>query len=173
MQRDPLRTWPGRLLLVVLAASLALACSKKESRYPTDAVRYKRITDAMDALRKSYAEKDASGLHALLLPSNRADRVENGALDDFQHYREITLDWTMERIVIDGERIDVFIHWQGTWKKDDDSPLQRERGHGVLRWIGEHSILLRDTEGDLPFGMAKRATEKETAPAGQPAGPAK
>ncbi len=75
---------------------------------------------------------------------------------DFETYKEIALDISIERIVIDGNTIEVYVHWSGQWKKDPAEDGLRERGHGMLRWVGVQSILLSSVEGDLPFGMASR-----------------
>jgi hypothetical protein len=76
---------------------------------------------------------------------------------DFDAFAEITLDLSIERIFIEGETIDVYVHWQGLWKRDAADTGQRERGHGMLRLQGVHSILLQGFEGDVPFGMFRRA----------------
>ncbi|MBI4402436.1 MAG: hypothetical protein HY581_12490 [Nitrospirae bacterium] len=143
-------------LSLALIVGQVLGCSSKEPRYPADHARFKRIDDAVESLRKAYVRKDLSGVQALLLPSNTLDQVELEVRKDFDSYHEIALDLAIERIVIDGDTIDVFVHWQGHWKRTGDDTGQRERGHGMLRWVGVQSILLQGVEGDLPFGMASR-----------------
>ena len=71
-----------------------------------------------------------------------------------RHMAEVERNWF--RRVINGEDMDVFIHWQGQWKHSPNEAGIRDRGHGMLRWTGVQSILLTGTEGDLPFGMAVR-----------------
>ena len=72
-------------------------------------------------------------------------------------------DFTVERIMIEGDDIDVFVHWQGLWKKDADDPGLRQRGHTRLQWVGTQSILLREVQGDSPFGIqAQQATADPT-----------
>lgn len=155
------------LLALLLAVVAAPGCSKKESRYPADFVRYQRIDQAVETLRTAYTKRDESAFRRHLLPSDRMDRLETQVARDFQDYSNITLDLTIERIVIEGEQIDVFIHWQGLWKKDETE--QRERGHGVLRLMGDKSIFLADTDGDVPFGIAGRRSQPAPAPAAAPA----
>jgi hypothetical protein len=162
-----------QLLLIALAVLAlitgAMSCSKKEARYPADAARYKRIDKAVEALRKAYVQKDASAFHAWLLPTDQVDRMESHVLKDFQQYQDIAVELSIERIVIDGEQIDVFVHWQGIWKKDEGATERRERGHGMLRWKGMNSILLTGYEGDIPFGLAARpADAPPTPPPGTP-----
>lgn len=146
------------LFFLALVAGQVLGCSAKEHRHPADHARFKRIDEAVETLRKAYVRKDLSGVQALLLPSNTLDQVELEVRNDFDSYHEIALDLAIERIAIDGDTIDVFVHWQGHWKRTDDDIGQRERGHGMLRWVGVQSILLQGVEGDLPFGMASRHT---------------
>lgn len=134
----------------------ALGCSSKEARYPLDHARYRRIDAAVDSLRKAYAEKDQSGIQSVMLPSDSLDRLQREIRKDFEAFQEIALDFSIERIVIDGETIDVFVHWQGQWKRTTDEPSLRQRGHARLRWVGVQSILLHSVDGDLPFGMASR-----------------
>ncbi len=154
----------GLVALLLVAASVG--CSKKEARYPADFARYQRIDKAVEALGAAYVKKDASAFHALLLPSNRVDRMEAGANKDFEMFKDITLDLSIERIVIDGDQVDVFVHWQGVWKREQEDTEQRERGHGMLRWMGTQSILLSSFDGDIPFGISSR--HKDPAPAPTP-----
>ena len=64
--------------------------------------------------------------------------------------------------VAEGETIDVYVHWQGQWTRTPAEAGVRERGHGMLRWEGVQSILLKGVEGDLPFGKAMRHTVPST-----------
>jgi hypothetical protein len=148
--------WP-RIIGCLLGVSLAVAaCSSKGPEYPEDHARYKRIDQAVQSLREAYSKKDLSAVTGLLLPGDTNDRVEQDIRKDFQSFEEITVDFAVDRIVIEGETIDVFLHWQGHWKRNRDEMGIRERGHGVLRWVGVQSILLQGVEGDLPFGMGAR-----------------
>jgi len=155
----------GVVAMLLVAASVG--CSKKEARYPADYQRYQRIDKAVEALVKAYVKKDASAFHALLLPSNRIDKMEVGANKDFDTFKDIALDLAIERIVIDGDQIDVFVHWHGLWKREPDDTEQRERGHGMLRWMGVQSILLAGIDGDIPFGISLRQKDS-TAPPSAP-----
>ncbi len=66
--------------------------------------------------------------------------------------------------MIEGDVIDVFVHWQGLWKKDADDPGLRQRGHTRLQWVGTQSILLREVQGDSPFGMKARQATIDSTP---------
>lgn len=153
----------GAVILLCVVASLG--CAKKEARYPADSARYQRIDKAVESLAQAYVKKDASAFHALLLPNDRTDKIEGGANKDFDTFKDITLDLAIERIVIDGDQIDVFVHWHGLWKREPDDTERRERGHGMLRWIGVQSILLAGFDGDIPFGISSRPKDAPSAPA--------
>jgi len=160
------RSSPCRSLgcVVLLLVAVSIGCSAKEARYPADYARYQRIDKAVEALTHAYAKKDASAFHALLLPSDRVDKMEHAANKDFQTFQDITLDLSIERIVIDGDQIDVFVHWHGLWKRDQGETELRERGHGMLRWLGTQSVLLSSFDGDIPFGMSSRRVESPPPP---------
>jgi len=143
-------------------SDLTLGCSAKDPRYPLDHARYERIDKAVESLRKAYAEKDLPSIQTLLLPMDSLDRMELEVQNDFQTFQDISLEFSIERIIIEGETIDVYVHWQGQWKRTPAEAGVRERGHGMLRWEGVHSILLKGVEGDLPFGMATRHTVPST-----------
>ncbi len=152
--------------LIALSLSLFLflsACSSKGPQYPEDHERFRRIDAAVESLRKAYVNRDASALESLMLSLDALERLQRDARRDFDRFREITLDWTIERIVIDGDNIDVFVHWQGQWKREPGESGIRQRGHGRLQWVGVQSILLKGLEGDLPFGMAARQAGGEPA----------
>ncbi len=148
--------WSWLLLCLTGSAGLVLGCSSKDFRYPQDHARYQRVDAAVQELRRAYVAKDLSGIQAMMLPTLSLDRLERDISADFQSFQEILLDISIERIVIDGDSIDVYIHWQGQWKRTSGDAELRERGHGVLRWVGVKSIMLTGTEGDLPFGMITR-----------------
>jgi hypothetical protein len=74
------------------------------------------------------------------------------------------LDFATERIMIEGDNIDVFVHWQGLWKKDTEDPGLRQRGHTRLQWVGTQTILLRGIQGDAPFGMKARQATIDPTP---------
>jgi hypothetical protein len=153
------------IIFVIVSLPLQTACSSKEPRYPADHARLLRIDAAMETLRRAYVEKHLADIQAIMLPLDPLERLQTDISKDFQSFQEISLDFAVERIIIEGDTIDVFVHWQGQWKRAAaDNPIT-ERGHGMLRWVGIHSILLSNVDGDLPFGMALRHTEPESRPA--------
>jgi hypothetical protein len=149
-------------LFVVLLSSVFLTsagCGGKKIQYPDDHERYLRIDRAIELLRQAYVKKDSSDLVSLMIPSDQVDRLREEAQDDFETFSAISLDFTVERIMVEGDNVDVFVHWQGLWKKDADDPGLRQRGHTRLQWVGTQSIQLRGVQGDSPFGMkARQAT---------------
>jgi hypothetical protein len=140
-----------------------LGCSSNEPRYPQDHARYERIDRAVESLRKAYVQKDLSSIQALLLPMDSLDRMEQEVQNDFQTFQDISLEFSIERILIEAETIEVYVHWQGQWTRTPAEAGVRERGHGMFRWEGVQSILLKGVEGDLPFGMATRHTVPSTS----------
>ena len=145
--------------VLVLLASISLfgvGCSGKAIQYPEDHERYLRIDQAVESLRQAYVKKDRSDLASLMMPIDQLERLREEAQSDFETFSAITLDFAVERIMIEGDNIDVFVHWQGLWKKDADDPGLRQRGHTRLQWVGTQSILLRGVQGDAPFGMNAR-----------------
>ena len=154
--------------VLVLLGSISLigvGCGGKTIQYPEDHERYLRIDRAVESLRQAYVKKDSSDLASLMIPSDQLERLREEAQGDFETFSAITLDFAVERIMIEGDDIDVFVHWQGLWKKDADDPGLRQRGHMRLQWVGTQSILLRGVQGDSPFGMkARQATVDPTRP---------
>jgi hypothetical protein len=144
------------LLCLCWAAAGVSACSHKGPQYPEEHARYRRIDAAVESLRQAYVHKNYSALESLMLPVESLERMGSDIKRDFEQFHEIQLDFAIDRIIIEGETIDVFVHWQGQWKRTIGETGVRDRGHGMLRWIGVQSILLSGVEGDLPFGMATR-----------------
>ncbi len=153
------------VVFCVLAGVLtSIGCGAKGPQYPEEHARYVRLDLAVEALRRAYVRKDLSAMEALMLPSDALDRMVSDVSQDFQQYGDISLDFSIERVLIEGDQIDVFFHWQGQWKKSATDTGVRDRGHGMLRWTGAQSPLLSDLSGDLPFGMAVRHTVPRTQP---------
>lgn len=153
---------PGLLLLGTLGL-ISVGCGGKKIQYPEDHERYLHIDRAVESLRQAYVRKDSSDMASLMMPNDPLDRLREEAQGDFETFSAITLDFTIERIMIEGDDIDVFVHWQGLWKKNSDDPGLRQRGHTKLQWVGTRAILLRGVQGDAPFGMkARQATIDST-----------
>lgn len=161
-------SWPTSvwLLLSVLGVVLAIdgGCSGKTIQYPDDHERYRRIDQAVESLRQAYEKKDASKMADLMVPTEQIDRLQRDVDSDFESFSSIALAFSVERVMIDGDDVDVFVHWQGLWKKNADDPGLRQRGHTRLQWVGTRSILLRGVEGDSPFGMKVRQTITDNSP---------
>jgi hypothetical protein len=151
------------LFLLGSIVLLGVGCSGKTIQYPEDHERYLRIDRAVESLRQAYVKKDSSDLALLMMPIDQLDRLREEAQGDFETFSAITLDFSLERIMIEGDDIDVFVHWQGLWKKDADDPGLRQRGHTRLQWVGTKSILLRGVQGDSPFGMKARQVTADPA----------
>ncbi|MBI4002778.1 MAG: hypothetical protein HY348_13475 [Nitrospira defluvii] len=161
------RTALCRRLLLGLLLTLIVGCAGKTIQYKEDHDRILRIDRAVESLRKAYVERDRSAVEALFLPSGNLDQIQREIHSDFDTFRDIQLEFSIERILIEGENIDVFVHWQGQWKRDPGEAGTRQRGHGRLAWVGMQSILLREAQGDLPFGMGTRASVGEDPARGQ------
>ena len=149
------------------AAVLTAGCSSKENRYPEDHARFVKVDKAVEELRDAYSRRDLSDIQNMMLPREVLEKAVNDMQQDFQTYQEIALEWTVDRIVIEGEAIEVVVNWAGQWRKNPADTGTRERGQGILKLAGEKTILLNGLEGDLPFGMALRRAGEAT-PASRP-----
>jgi hypothetical protein len=150
-----------------IALSLSFACAGKVVPYPEDHERFVRIDKAVESLREAYQRRDRSGLRDVMLPVEQLEQMQADAEQDFDTFQSIQLEFKTERIMIDGENIDVYVHWQGAWKKTSEDAGIRQRGHARLQWVGTQSILLRGVQGDLPFGMKTRQALSELPISGQ------
>ena len=156
----------GVLLLVLLIAGAG--CGGKTIQYPEDHERYLRIDKAVESLRQAYVKKDISAMTALMVPMESLERLQRDAESDFELLQDIALEFRIERIMIENDDIDVYVHWQGLWKKGADDPGIRQRGHSRLQWVGTKTVLLQGVQGDVPFGAKGRQSLT-----GQPTSPLK
>lgn len=163
------RSWTVKVpaFLGALLIAFLSGCSSKEVRYPEDHARFKRIVAAVENLRQAYVDKDMDAVEGLLLPLEPLERLKQEIGKDFRTYQRIALDLSIERIMIQNDMIDVYVHWEGTWHRLKQDPGFEERGHGVLRWGGMQYIILNGIEGDLPFGMASQHAAAEQPSAGE------
>lgn len=151
------RFWLWAMLVVMGMMCLTeTGCSSKTIKYPEDHARYVRVIQAIKTLETAYVNKDGSAFHELLLPLEQLEILEAETRHDFATFATIQLDVTLDRIVIDGNRISAFISWQGAWQPSAQQSKTQAGGHGVLLWSGNQVILLRGVEGDIPFGLASR-----------------
>jgi hypothetical protein len=153
-------------VVLVLLAIVVTACSTaKEIQYPKDHERIRRIDKAVESLRDAYQKKNYSNFQSMLLPLNQLGGLQHQVEEDFETFHAISLEFTIERIMIEGDDVAVNIHWQGLWKKTAEDVGVRQRGHARFQWAGTHSILLRAVQGDLPFGMKAKQALSEGSPA--------
>ena len=145
----------GGVILCALVLFLS-GCKSKPPQYPEDHARFERIVAAIDHLRNAYQDKDADALRELMLPLEGLGRLQRTIKIDFETYDKIHLDFTIERMTINGGRATVNVRWEGEWQRQGQFVGKTEQGHGVLIWSGKQVILLADIDGDLPFGMAAR-----------------
>ncbi|MDH4235653.1 MAG: hypothetical protein OEV17_00265 [Nitrospira sp.] len=153
---------------IALCALAADGCSSKTLQYPADHERIQRIDRAVESLRDAYQSKDPSAFRAVLLPLDELESLQHQVEADFDAFHAISLEFKVERVMIEGDNIDVYVHWQGVWKKHADDTGVRQRGHARLQWAGTTSILLRGVQGDLPFGMKTKQALSEV-PLSKPA----
>lgn len=160
---------PSSIVWLIVLAVMVVGCPSKTIRYPAEHERLLRIDQALDSLRSAYQRKDRSGFHSMLLPLDQLDDLRRQVDMDFETFSTISLEFKIERVMIEKDDIDVFIHWQGTWKRDANDMGIRQRGHARLQWVGTQSILLRGAQGDLPFGMkTKQMLSEPLSPPTQP-----
>lgn len=153
------RIGPFFVVIISILGIIALTgagCSKKTPKYPEDHARFQRVLHAIKTLETAYVKKDASTFHELLLPLENLEILEAAVRQDFSTFHTISLDFMADRILIDGDRISVFVSWKGDWQRTPEGSPSQARGHGVLLWSGNQVILLRGVEGDLPFGITHR-----------------
>lgn len=152
---------PSSIVGLIALAVMVAGCPSKTIRYPAEHERLLRIDQALESLRSAYERKDRSGFHSMLLPQEQLNELQRQVDMDFEAFSAISLEFKIERVVIEKDDIDVFINWQGTWKRDANDMGIRQRGHARLQWVGTHSILLQSAQGDLPFGMKTKQTLSE------------
>jgi hypothetical protein len=151
--------WAVACSLAVFLAGIG--CGGKTVQYPEDHARILRIDQAVEGLRKAYVEHDHSALERIILPNDPLETMQRDAQQDFETFKEISLNFSIDRVLIDGETADVFVHWEGTWKKVSTDLGHRQRGHARFQWVGTQTILLNKAQGDLPFGMAARFAQPD------------
>ena len=144
------------------------ACSSKAPQYPADHDRIRSIDQAVDALRHAYQAKNRSEFRSWMQPNDQLDALQQQVDEDFDTYSTISLEFKIERVMIEGDDIDVYLHWQGVWKSQADDAGMRQRGHARLQWTGAHSVKLQGMQGDLPFGVKAKQALSEL-PLSQPA----
>ena len=160
----PRSRWSFAGCLALLVVALAACSPSKSVQYPADHARIQRIDRAVEALRTAYQTKDRSSLKSLLSQEESLELLQRNAEADFDTFHSITLDFKIERIVIEGENIDVYVRWQGVWKKTGDEPGTRQRGHARFQWSGTSTIVLRAAQGDLPFGIKAKQALSDSLP---------
>ena len=154
---------------LILLALVLDGCPSKTVRYPAEHERLLRIDQAVESLRSAYQQKDRDGFQAMLLPLDQLDELKRQVDMDFEAFSAISIEFKVERVVIEKDDIDTFINWQGTWKRDAGEMGIRQRGYARLQWSGTHAILLRSAQGDLPFGMkTKQMLSEPPSPPTQP-----
>src|SRR3989338_5550004 len=147
--------------LAGLAGLGAVACSKPSAVNPVDAERVRKIDATVEQIRKAYTHKDPGAFQDLFMPLESLRKMEADIRRDFTVYDQISLDFTIDRVMVEGPDVAVYFHWQGQWQaRGEEKPL-RERGHAVFRMVGHQNFILSAVDGDAPFGMSARKIQVE------------
>ena len=154
MPRSPLSLLSLALLLVVVLSGCQFFSSDK--KVSKDHERFERIVQAVEALRSAYEQQKFDAIQKLMLPLQGFQELEDQIRRDFDTYATISLQVTIERMYIKGERIKVNVRWEGAWQRSPEEASVTDRGHGVWVWKGTKDILLAGVEGAMPFGKADR-----------------
>ena len=141
------------ILVVVMAGCQFFSDDKKIS---ADHARFERIVQAVETLRAAYEKQNLDAVRKLMLPLKGFQRLEGQIQRDFDTYSTISLNITIERIYIQGERIKVNVRWEGEWQRSPEETPVPDHGHGVWVWSGTKDILWAGVEGAMPFGKAGR-----------------
>lgn len=141
------------LLAVVLSGCQFFSSDKKVS---ADHARFERIVQAVETLRSAYEQQKFDAIQKLMLPLQGFQELEGQIRRDFDTYATISLQVTIERIYIKGERIKVNVRWKGAWQRSPEETPVTDGGHGVWVWKGTKDMLLAGVEGAMPFGKADR-----------------
>ena len=152
--------------LIGLMGLGVLACSKPSNINPVDAARIRNVDTTVELLRKSYTEKRIGPFQSLFMPVESLQKLEAEIQRDFTVYDQIALDFTIDRVMVEGPDVAVYFHWQGLWQRRDEEQPFRERGHAIFRLVGRLTLSLSAVDGDAPFGMAGRRIPVEQ-PRGQ------
>ena len=141
------------ILVVVMTGCQFFSDDKKIS---ADHARFERIVQAVETLRAAYEKQNLDAVRKLMLPLKGFQRLEGQIQRDFDTYSTISLNITIERIYIQGERIEVNVRWEGEWQRSPEETPVPDHGHGVWVWSGTKDILWAGVEGAMPFGKAGR-----------------
>ncbi len=154
MNRVPLALISLLLILVVTTAGCQFFSDDK--KVSADHERFERIVQAVEALRVAYETRNFDAIRKLTLPLKGFQQFEIQIQRDFDAYPTISLNVTIERIHIQGDRIRVNVRWEGAWERSPEETPVTDRGHGVWVWKGTKDILLASVEGATPFGKSGR-----------------
>ena len=154
MIRSHFRLFSVLLIFVVVTTGCQFFSGDK--KVSADHERFERIVQAVETLRSAYERHNFDAIRKLTLPLKGFQRLEGQIQRDFDTYPTISLNVTIERIYIQGERIRINVRWEGVWQRSPEEMPVTDHGHGVWVWNGTKDILLAGVEGATPFGKAGR-----------------
>ena len=144
------------LFLILVVVMTGCQFFSDDKKFSADHARFERIVQAVETLRAAYEKQNLDAVRKLMLPLKGFQRLEGQIQRDFDTYSTISLNITIERIYIQGERIKVNVRWEGEWQRSPEETPVTDHGHGVWVWSGTKDILLAGVEGAMPFGKAGR-----------------
>src|SRR2546422_1561411 len=146
----PLACWT----VLALMGLVAVACSKGSNINPDDAARVRKIDTTVERIRQAYTGKDVSVLHSLFMPLDSLRTLEEEIQRDFAVYDRLTLDFTIDRVMVDGAAVAVYFHW--LWHYEPAGAAQPHKGQ-------RHSRLRMFWQQTLPAGRRVAANPFRTA----------
>lgn len=150
----PRVTLPVRLLLFCLLSAYIISGCAGNVILSEDALRIRNTVDMINQLEHLYQERD-EGMLSLFTPEYLSDTGMRDAItQDMKRFSSIKLSIFIEKIEVDGDLVNVSVHWNGSW--DDGNKALREGGNAVIVIRSGAGLRTADIKGDSPFGISKK-----------------
>ncbi len=143
----PKRYRTGPILLIALLL-LAASCEHPRVKPTEDSRRLDQIEAYLESLKQSFQDRNLASFSDLYVKDRPDDLGVIGR--SLESIRTLQLDFAIDRIVLDGEQVQVFLHWELRWQAPNGGPAM-QRGNTLFHLSGRSELVLWSIEGDNPF----------------------
>ena len=125
-----------------------LGCEHAPVKPTEDSKRLRQIDIFIESLRQAYENRNLQSF-STMYPQGRPEDLQtiSSLLDSIDRPR---LNFTIDRIVLQGDAVQVSLHWELNWQSQSAGPV-KQRGNALFQLTGKSELRFQAIEGDNPF----------------------
>ena len=153
-----MRNWLIWASAVTILLAAFCGCAKKVAVKPSqESVKATAALGAFQQMERAFVARDSKGVMSFVSEDmkNGYPEFETNLRKDLETYDRVSLEYEVDRVEEDGDKVSLVLHWFGKWW-DKTGKEQEARGNSIFTFkVTGPAATLTEVIGDSPFGMVR------------------